>query len=331
MARVTARNFPPDKGRIVFCCLLGLLAGPAFGQDTSASESTEDAAYRATVKDALAEYDARHFEEARILFQRAHEIEPNARTSRGIGMASFELRDYVTAVHALSAALVDNRKPLSPEQREHAQTLLERSRLFVDVYIVEVSPPDARVIIDGHPAEREPDGTVLLGFGNHIVEVTTPGYVVRTFPVSVRGGEHKELIVNLEPRPQAPPGLAEPPPSPTTAQTPPTASTTAAPRSGAGWLLASAGAALLGVAAGTDWIFESDQLASCRNPAEGERCSNESALETRRNVAMGATLGAGAAAVTMAVIGMVTGAAAPTSASLSCVVVPSGVSCTRAF
>lgn len=341
MARPSVRKFSLGKVLTMFGCLLGLagpvagpLSGLAFGQEMSAFEPNEDPAYRATVKDALAEYDARHFEEARILFRRAHEIEPNARTSRGIGMASFELRDYVTAVHALSAALVDKRKPLTPEQREHAQGLLERSRLFVDAYALEVTPPDARVIIDGHPVEREPDGTVLLGFGTHIVEVNKPGYIVRTFPVNVRGGEHKELIVDLEPRPEALPSAGGLPLAPATVQGPSTALAPAAPRSAAAWLLAAGGAALLGVASGTAWIYENNQLSSCRKPAEGLQCSNESSLETKRNLAIAATLATGGTAVTMAVIGMVAGSSARTAAantSLSCVVVLSGVACSTAF
>ena len=86
---------------------LFLLAHPAVAADsrneTSLSDSVEDPAYRRLIKEGLAEYEARHFDEARSLFQRAHDLNPNARTHRGIGMASFELRDYVSAVHNLSA------------------------------------------------------------------------------------------------------------------------------------------------------------------------------------------------------------------------------------
>jgi outer membrane protein assembly factor BamD (BamD/ComL family) len=47
------------------------------------------------IGDAVAEYEAGHYQEARALFRQAHEKQPTARTLRGIGMASFELRDYV--------------------------------------------------------------------------------------------------------------------------------------------------------------------------------------------------------------------------------------------
>ena len=86
--------------------------------------------YRALINDAVAEYDAHHFEEARALFRRAHELEPSARTWRGIGMAAFELRDYVKSLRALEASLVDSRLPLTGTERDQVQALADtRARL----------------------------------------------------------------------------------------------------------------------------------------------------------------------------------------------------------
>jgi hypothetical protein len=305
----------------------------AFAQE-GALAANEDAAYRSTINDALAEYDAGHFEEARILFRRAHAIAPNARTWRSIGMASFELRDYVAAVHALSASLVDTRKPLSPEQRTHVQGLLERSRLFVDLYTLKVTPPDARVLIDGGPPELESDGKVLLGAGTHDIEVSKPGYLLRTFSVSVQGGERKQLVVTLEAKTQAAarPSAAQVAGGTARKSAPP--DTTRSSGSGGGWLLAAGAAGLAGVGAGAYWFFEYDQLQACRTPTQGLRCTNRSDVETKRNLAAGATLVAGVAAITLAVIGVLSGSAPqPASAhsSLSCAVLPSGVVCSTSF
>src|SRR3954468_5859705 len=72
-----------------------------------AQDPAETPQYRSLLEEAVAEYDARRYEEARALFRRAHDLSPNARTMRGIGMASFELREYVEALRALEGALVD--------------------------------------------------------------------------------------------------------------------------------------------------------------------------------------------------------------------------------
>src|ERR1700690_1915721 len=190
-----------SKHRLCAGVVLALVLASAVAMAEEGSTPDADARYRSTLKDALAEYDASHFEEARILFRRAHEINPNARTLRSIGMASFELRDYVAAVRALTAALVETRKALNSEQRTHAQGLLERSRMYVDIYSLKISPADARVLIDGRAPDAEPDGTVLLGFGTHNLEVSKPGFVLRAMAVNVRGGERKELAMTLERKP----------------------------------------------------------------------------------------------------------------------------------
>jgi hypothetical protein len=293
-----------------------------------------DARYRNALKDALAEYDASHFEEARILFRRAHEINPNARTLRSIGMASFELRDYVAAVRALSAALIDTRKPLNSEQRTHAQGLLERSRMYVDVYTLKISPADVRLLIDGRAPDTEPDGTILLGFGVHNLEVSKPGFVLRTMVVNVRGGERKELAMTLERKPTA--AAQSPAPSAEVGQNSPRQKVVSSASSGghskAGWLIAAGGAAVASGGAVYGWLVENHEIARCHTSS---RCNNYDAIVSRRNLAVGATVATGVVAISLAVIGILSGDSdrpAPSARSaLSCTVLPSGLVCSKSF
>jgi tetratricopeptide (TPR) repeat protein len=333
MAWARSRLFSLINFGVGACCalILGYSLDVA-GQESSTSDVQEDAAYRAAIKDALAEYDAHHFEEARTLFRRAHQINPNARTLRGIGMASFDLRDYVAAVRTLSASLTETRKPLTPEQRTQVEGLLERSRLFIDVYTLKVAPADARILIDGRSPDLEPDNTVLLGFGTHTLEASKAGYVLRTFPISVRGGEHKELAVTLERKAPARARAAAVPEA--TAKSSPFSTSTNRSHMRTIWFVAASGAALLSGSAGAYWLFENNQLSSCRNPPLNMRCDNEGAIATKRNLAVGATLVTGAAALTMAVLGILDGGSAsrPSAHSgLSCSVVPAGLVCAMSF
>jgi len=295
------------------------------------ADAADDPAYRKAVKEGLAEYAALHFEEARSLFRRAHRISPNARTFRGIGMTSFELRDYVAAVRNLSAALKDNRKPLSPEQRKHAQDLLDRSRMLVDAYSLTVSPRDARVLIDGRAPEIDADGMLLLSVGLHNLEVSAPGMTLRSLPINARGGERKELSVTLEP---AFSGEAR-----TAATATPKAPATrpaASNRAATAWLLVGGGAALLAVGSGIYWAMQNSQLNSCRHPANPhDSCDTESLLKLQRNVGIGATAVTGAAAVTMALIGILSWHSASPDAkkhsALDCSVGPFGLACGGRF
>jgi hypothetical protein len=300
-----------------------------------ASEGPEDPAYRRAIKEGLAEFAALHFEEARSLFRRAHEINPNARTFRGIGMTSFELRDYVSAVRNLSAALKDVRKPLSAEQRKNAQDLLERSRMLVDVYSLTVLPRNARVLIDGRAPELDADGTLLLGVGLHNLEVSSTGMIMRSIPINARGGDRKELSVTLErafvanEQPTDGVGIQQGiPAKPTRKAT--------SNRTATIWFLAGGGAGLLAIGSGVYWAMQESQLQTCRHPANpSDLCDTEGALKTQRNVAIGATLGVGAAALTMGLMGILSWHSAPPAtkkiSALNCTVSPIGVTCGGLF
>jgi len=297
-------------------------------------DATDEAAYRKTINEGVTEYTARHFEEARSLFRRAHEMSPNARTFRGIGMTSFELRDYVLAVRNLSAALRDEHKPLSAEQRKETQDLLDRTRLFVDVYKLTVSPQDAHVTIDSRAPEFESDGTLLLGFGVHTMEASAQGMTARSLVINVRGGERKDISLSLERVPLASARSVDVGAAQTGAAKKPTPASSSN-RAAAAWLWASGGTALLAAGAGIYWAMQNSELKSCRNPSAGLRCTDESAIATQRNVGLGATVGTGAAALTMAIIGILSWNSGQPPASkhsaMDCTVGPFGVTCAGSF
>src|SRR5690349_9454730 len=107
----------------------------AFGPQRCAAQSAhDDAAYKELVEQALSEFKHKNWPEARVLFMRAHELNPNARTLRGMGIVSFEMRDYLNAVINLKAALEDKRQPLTEAQRKECDSLLTRARTYVGVY-----------------------------------------------------------------------------------------------------------------------------------------------------------------------------------------------------
>jgi hypothetical protein len=174
------------------------------------AQDVDDARYKELIDQALLEFKHRNWPEARVLFRRAHEISPNARTSRGMGVVSYEMRDYVQAVRDLSAALEDQRQPLTESQRTECQNLLSRSRTFVGVFDVRATPPEADLKVDGVGVSREPDGTVLLAFGPHVLEATAEGYESASVQVNVQGGESGRVDLVLVKLPEAPDVAATP-------------------------------------------------------------------------------------------------------------------------
>jgi hypothetical protein len=275
------------------------------------------------IGDAVAEYDAGHFQEARALFRQAHERQPTARTLRGIGMCSFELRDYVEATRSLSASLRETRRPLTSEQKRHAELLLARALTFVGRFTVKMKPASASLFVDGHPGELEPDGMLLLSFGRHQLSLrcSSCAPTEKEEEITVAGGEQRTIEMALAPAPPTPP--------PDTSGGSGTAGTgngaggtgngtagglnqpggdtdSSAGRSNAHiWFTGAAIAAALGAGGSVLWWVDRDkELDVCRTGEVGNmmECTSESTIVSQRRTAIGLTIGLGAAAVVSGVV-----------------------------
>ena len=170
---------------------------PPAAKAADASESSE---YKQAVEDALKEYGLGHFEEARSLFERAHAIDANARTLRGLGMVEFELRHYVRATQLLEQSLASEKKPLTPEQRTAVESLLARARQFIANYELSVAPPrtDLTVELDGKPVAVGASGHLSLEAGEHVLRISGPELTARELRLDVKGGEQQTLRIELE-------------------------------------------------------------------------------------------------------------------------------------
>lgn len=176
--------------------VVALPCATSLAQDAAASEAA--GAYDETIRQAVAEFEANRFEEARALFRQAHAIEPNARTLRGIGMSSFELRDYVDAALSFRAALADTRRPLTSQQRTQTRNLLRQAELFVSHHPLDLAPATAAVRVDGAPATIV-EGELWMNPGAHQLRVEAQGFVTRTEPIQANSGANPVLAIHLEP------------------------------------------------------------------------------------------------------------------------------------
>ena len=169
--------------------LLAILVALAIAASAAPAAAQGDPQrYQTAIQNALSEFQSGRFEEARAFFRQAHREIPNPRTLRGIGMASYELRDYVDAYRALSRALSfgPSDRDLTPEHRASASQLLERTRMLIGT--VEV-PPQARVRVDGEDYLVEPGSHVVVSLGEHRIAVLLPDGRQGMQQVQVIGGE----------------------------------------------------------------------------------------------------------------------------------------------
>jgi tetratricopeptide (TPR) repeat protein len=152
--------------------------------------------YEDVVREGIREYSAGNFVEARTLFERAHALKPSARTLRGLGLTSYELKHYVLALQELQAALDDARNPLTDAQRAEVVAAIAKTKRYVGTLVLAVDPEGASVLLDGQPAfERK----LTLDAGDHALEASAPGYRDNQQRVTVIGGRTTTIAVHLPP------------------------------------------------------------------------------------------------------------------------------------
>jgi tetratricopeptide (TPR) repeat protein len=199
VSTVTTRGFIGILLGVAALSLLRVGRAEADGGAANAAPAPASAEYSRVIDEALEEYRLLHYEEARSLFERAHAIEPSARTLRGLGMVEFELRHYVRASELLEEALKSERRPLTPEQREAVERLLARTRLYISEYKLSVRPEPIQLSIevDGKPVALAPDRRVVLEAGEHTLRIIAPNAEPTVLKLDAKGGAAQTLQVTL--------------------------------------------------------------------------------------------------------------------------------------
>lgn len=283
-----ARALRPTRSLSLAAALsLGLFDASASAQDVppppSSTIDADPPGYAAAIDGALGEFQAGRWAEARALFLRAHAVFPNARTLRGIGMASFEMGDYPATIEALEDSLASPIRPLTEEQRGQVESLLARAHALVGRFVVPRAPADMHLTVDGVRAEPEgwpaSDAPIVLGVGTHTILMRdAEGRTART-RVVVRGGEADEPIDLV----------------------PPSAPVVAAPTDDIPWIITGIGGGLGAVGLLLYLVGDAD-LRSVENAVSGTEWSQIQEAYTRGPILTGAgitsiAIGVGAAAV----------------------------------
>jgi tetratricopeptide (TPR) repeat protein len=189
-------------GWLTRCALLHALlymCGTAHAEPTELPEAEPQSEYKRTMESGIVEFDAGRYAEARAIFLRAHEMSPSARTLRVLGMTAFDLRMYPRAVEELSAALVDERKPLKDEHRKQVTQLLQQAQGFVGRFHLQLEPPDVQLELDGERITHAPDAPLVLAVGEHEVRLRAPGFAPLRVSLLVQGREDEQRSFALEP------------------------------------------------------------------------------------------------------------------------------------
>ncbi|MEO6708274.1 MAG: tetratricopeptide repeat protein [Planctomycetota bacterium] len=190
--------------------LLILVLFLTFASGAAAKDAKAPAGYTEAINQALSELEAMNYPEALAEFSRAHEIFPNARTLRGLGMVEFELRHYAESKRLLEQALASAVKPLDEKLRSETESLLDRARRYVSDLFVKLEPATASLTIDGRSPEYASNGSLQLEVGEHVLEARASGRATERRTLNVKGGERLDVKLSLESLAQPAPVVAAP-------------------------------------------------------------------------------------------------------------------------
>lgn len=163
--------------------------------DATATYAPPELTYRTVLAEAIKEFNAGLFIEARSLFKRAHAIRPSGQTWRALALTDYELRRYDESVHAFEQALAETKRPLDSTERTDAERLLQRANNYVGRYYVakHTAGEPLEASIDGRAAIVAADGAILVPIGQHRLRVGKDEWAL-----DVWGGERSQLA-DLQP------------------------------------------------------------------------------------------------------------------------------------
>jgi hypothetical protein len=133
--------------------------------------------------------------ESRALLARAHRLEPDAHTRRGMGLAAFEAQHYALAIGDLDAALRESRRALDPAERAELEQLLTQANEAIARVHLTGQTSDLTVTFDGEPPCFDANGKAMLDAGTHALTVRYADGVEGTTSLTVLRGDWAYLDV----------------------------------------------------------------------------------------------------------------------------------------
>jgi hypothetical protein len=164
-----------------------IVSSAGFAQSTSAKEestgeaASDDAGKR--FRQGVQLYKQRDFDGALSEFRAAYQLAPNPRVLYNIGQVCVELQRYAEAVEAFESYLTEVGSAVPPLRRKLVTQELARLSQWVGRIVVDVSEPDADILVDDVVVSRSPNKTgLVVSRGMHRISVSKPGFVGSSTP-----------------------------------------------------------------------------------------------------------------------------------------------------
>jgi hypothetical protein len=187
------------RGRYAMICALS-----AWLLMISVPARADGVPYEELLDQAVAAFEANDFSRAHALFEQAYAQRPNARVSRGLGIAALRLEHYTEAQRWLTSALEDKTQALTSAQRDEVTKLLAWMQTSLGTLRLRwrgTPPPDNQLVLDD---ARVSDLTLWLTPGAHHLRVSAPGFQTRQEHIELMAGRELTRELSLTPSLRAP-------------------------------------------------------------------------------------------------------------------------------
>jgi len=262
---------------------------------------------------------------ALVELQRAHALLPDYRVLFNIGQTQLQLGEYVEAIRAFEAYLVQGGSAVDPQRRQETEKDLIMLRKRVATLSISVNVEGADVIVDSTHVGKSPlSGTIPVSVGRHRVFAQGKDGTTSSVVVEVAGGDLQEVALELTPTAS----LVEPAPVDSGARSEETTGLSKRKKWALGLL--SAGA-VVGIGAGVAGLFAKgardkyqDRLAELPG-SKSEISSARDDMQLRGYLTDGLAIAAVGLGVTSVVLFVVGDETAPGAAKVELSVLPSGL------
>jgi tetratricopeptide (TPR) repeat protein len=152
--------------------------------------------YEAALAEALEAHARGDYAQARIFMERAHSLDPSARTLRGLGIVAFAQGRHLESIRYLDAALASDVKPLPPDLRAGVDELLAHAWGQVASFEI-VIEPSGTFWVDGRSPDFYAPNRVVLSPGAHLIRARAPSRADYELQVEAKAGDRRTLQIVL--------------------------------------------------------------------------------------------------------------------------------------
>ncbi len=170
-----------------------LAPSAASGAETPGSAPTATARAKPHFDNGVSLYQDGNFAGALAEFEAAYRIKPGASSLQNVALCQKALFRYGEAAVTLQTLLAQHGSELDGAGRAKVQTAIDELLSLVGSIRLVVTPPDARVTIDGRLIEAK-DGMAQLNVGEHHIVAEAPGFARASRAVRIAGGQEGVLV-----------------------------------------------------------------------------------------------------------------------------------------